>query len=210
MAYAEVEIDAKNIAKKFGPRTLFSDVSCRLASGDCLVVTGRNGSGKSTLVKILARLLRPSSGSVTFIDGGKACRDWEQCLRYIGFVSPEIMFYENLSGRENLEFMARARSMRLQSVRVEEVLTEVGLGSGGSQFVKTYSTGMKQRLKFAALLALEPAVWFVDEGLSNLDADGRSLVLGLVKRALTQGRLLVMATNDLMEAEYATQTIALS
>ncbi|MCL1790983.1 MAG: ABC transporter ATP-binding protein [Peptococcaceae bacterium] len=210
MVNSEVVIEAKNITKKFGRRTLFTDLSCRLGSGDCLIVTGKNGSGKSTLVKILARLLRPTSGSVTLFDEGKVCGDWEKFMPYIGFISPEIMFYENLSGRENLEFLARARSLHLQPSQVEDALTKVGLGSRGAQFVKTYSTGMKQRLKFATLLALEPRVWFVDEGLSNLDAEGRGLVLGLVKQAREEGRLLIMATNDLLEAEYATQTIALS
>jgi heme exporter protein A len=205
-----VEIDVKDVTKKFGSRTLFSGISCRLASGDCLVVTGRNGSGKSTLVKILARLLRPTSGKVTFMNNGQMCRDWEETLPQIGFVSPEIVFYENLSGRENIDFLARARGFSLQPSQVEEVLGKVGLGSKGAQLVKSYSTGMKQRLKFSVLLAIDPPVWFIDEGLSNLDADGRGLILGLVGQAIESGHTLVMATNERVEGEYATQTIALS
>ncbi|MCL1917335.1 MAG: ABC transporter ATP-binding protein [Peptococcaceae bacterium] len=205
-----MKIDVENVSKKFGSRSLFSGISCHLGAGDCLIITGRNGSGKSTLVKILARLLRPTSGTVAFMYEGQECCDWEDCLSHIGFVSPEIMFYDNLTGRENLEFMARARGVRLLPAQFEETLARVGLDSRGSQFVKTYSTGMKQRLKFAAMLALEPIVWFVDEGLSNLDADGRGLVLDLVKQSLEKGCVLIMATNDVLEAEYATQTIALS
>jgi heme exporter protein A len=174
------------------------------------MVTGRNGSGKSTLVKVLARLLRPTSGSVTFKTQGQVCRDWEEILPRIGVVSPEIMFYENLSGRENIDFLARARGHNLQSSEIDEVMGSVGLRVKGSQHVKAYSTGMKQRLKFAALKAVAPPVWFIDEGLSNLDSDGRSMVLELLREGLDKGHTLVLATNEHAEGEYATQSIALS
>lgn len=210
MVKTEIAIDAKNITKKFGTRTLFSDISCSLTSGDCLIITGHNGSGKSTLIKIFARLLQPTSGAITFSADGQTCRDWEEIQPYIGFVSPEIMFYENLSGRENVEFVARVRGFRLRPAQIEGALANIGLGAKGKQQVKTYSTGMKQRLKFAALAALDPPIWFIDEGLSNLDADGRGMVLTSVEQALGRGCVIIMATNEHVEVEYATQTIALA
>lgn len=206
----ETTIILRDVGKKFGTRTLFSNLNCRVLSGECLTITGSNGSGKTTLLKIIARLIRPTAGRIEMAVGGSVLRDAEECIPYIGLVSPEIVFYDQLTGSENIELLAGARGLVLNPGQSEEALAAIGLEKKGWQKVKTYSTGMKQRLKFALLAAIDPSVWLIDEGLSNLDGAGREQILALIAKALERRRLLVLATNEQAEVAYASQTIPLS
>ena len=205
----KVSITLKDVSKKFGTKTLFTSINCQLHSGECLLITGANGSGKTTLIKMIARLLRPTSGIIEIIADNKHLAEVEQSLPFFGLVSPDIVLYEQLTAMENIVFLAAARGILLSPEQISQALNEVGLELSGDQKVKTYSTGMKQRLKFALILSIDPPVWLVDEGLSNLDNTGRESILMLLKQALERQRLLILATNEQAEIMYATQTIAL-
>lgn len=205
----KLTITLKDVAKDFGARTLFSSVNCQVRSGECLVITGGNGTGKTTLIKIIARLIRPSAGHIEMTIGGTRLKDSEESLPYIGLVSPEIILYDQLTATENISMLAQMRDIAPGTEEIERSLNAVGLGADNNRHVKTYSTGMRQRLKFALLKAINPPVWLIDEGLSNLDNDGRGLVLSLIENALSQNRLIVLATNEQAEVKYASKTIAL-
>jgi len=203
-----VIVELTGITKKYGRRQLFSNITQRIGSGECLAVTGRNGSGKSTLLKIIAGVTRPSAGTVkVYIDGREIAA--HERIACFGMVSPEISLYSAMTGYENLQFIAKACGVKITSERALECFHTVGLTGRCDDMVSTYSTGMRQRLKFAILAALNPPVWLLDEPSSNLDEGGKKIVAKLVTDALSQQAAVFIATNESEEADYAGQKIAL-
>lgn len=158
------------------------------------MVTGRNGSGKSTLLAILAGLLTPTKGQVTFTDDGKAL-DNDSRRDAIGLVAPEMALYAELTGRENLEFFGEIRGVNPGESELRDLLALVGLEGRGGDLVRAYSSGMRARLKYAAALLHHPAVLLLDEPTANLDTDGAEIVATLVSRQKATG-LVVVATNE--------------
>lgn len=203
-----VSIDLMGITKKYGNNFLFSQITKSIEPGVCLAVTGSNGSGKSTLLKVMAGLIRPTAGHVKVRAGGRELSASEQAGCF-GLVSPEIVFYNNMTGFENVDFILQSAGIRLLPARLVDCLATVGLPGRCHHFVGAYSTGMRQRLKFAVLAALERPVWLLDEPSSNLDGAGKMLVKSLVMDALAKNTVVVIATNEAEGAAYAGQKIAL-
>ena len=171
----------------YGRRSLFFEVTAEVTAGRCLVVTGANGAGKSTLLKIIAGLLRPEAGSVTF-DG----------LR--GYAAPDVQLYGELTGLENLAFFARLRGLAVEENA--SLLTQVGLPRArGHDPVAAYSSGMRQRLKLAVSLLGSPPLLLWDEPTATLDGLGKACADDLLERHRGGGGLAVVATNDPAEAE---------
>jgi len=189
----------EGLSKAFGKRVICRGAEIRLATGESLAVVGPNGSGKSTLVRMIAGLLRPDSGTISHSFGSEVLKreTWHQ---HIGLVSPELALYEELSGFENLDFGNRVGGWGKTSEEYAAVLEEVGLGGRGGDLVSTYSSGMKQRLKYAAAFLKNPALLLLDEPTANLDEDGVKRVwASLARRQLA----LIIATNEPQEAERA-------
>ncbi|MEW5875979.1 MAG: ABC transporter ATP-binding protein [Candidatus Zixiibacteriota bacterium] len=187
------------LSKAFGRRVICRHAAFSVASGESLAIIGPNGSGKSTIVRMLAGLSRPDSGTVAYaLDGGELKR--ESWHRVIGLVSPELALYEELTGRENLDFGNRVGGWGKTSSDYDVVLEEIGLGGRGNDLVSAYSSGMKQRLKYAAAFLKDPMLLFLDEPTANLDEDGSRRVWEAVARRRVA---LVIATNEPEEAERA-------
>jgi heme exporter protein A len=189
-------------------RPLFSGLNLRLAPAACLVVTGPNGSGKSTLLKCLAGLIPLSEGRITWHRSSRVLGRGE-AREYIGAVFPDMALYKNLTGKENLLILGTMGGYPPDHPHCDATLAALGLTAAAAHSVATYSTGMLQRLRFALLAYLNPPVWLVDEGLLALDETGRDTVLRLWERALGEGRILVLATNEKTEVSYATAKITL-
>lgn len=200
------EITVKNLGKHFGRRMVFRRMSFDLSGGESLAVTGANGSGKSTLMRMLAGVLSPSSGTVRLQVSGKHVADTERPLM-AGMVSPYLNVYDGLTARENLQFIARARHSPEAAERIDWALDFVGLSRRADDQVGTYSSGMKQRAKFAAALLTHPPLLLLDEPASNLDAAGAAMVDRVMERQQSEGLLLVVATNDPEEAAKCNRTI---
>lgn len=201
----DIKLDIDNVAKRFGERLLFSQINARIASKQCLVITGRNGSGKSTLLKIIAGLVRPSGGQIRLtIDN---CP--KQRLECTGLVSPDMSLYPTLTGRENIMFWTKLRGVNRSREDVEVLCCQVGVGGAEDELVSTYSTGMRQRLKLAVIKAINPPVWLLDEPSSNLDSSGKSMIEPLIADAVKQNAAVILATNEVEEALYATSKIEL-
>ena len=199
---------ATGITKEFNRRTIFRDVSISLSQGDSLAITGRNGSGKSTLVKVVAGLLSATRGKVEYAVDGKPL-EIENLRHHIGFVSPYLQLYDEFSGYENLELLSKIRSdVGIDSGRIQEVLATVGLWERRSDDVRTYSSGMKQRLKYAFAVLHRPSLLILDEPTSNLDHDGIAMVNKVVDEQQKQG-VLIVATNDADEAGWCSANIEL-
>ncbi len=202
---ASARIEAIALAKSFPGRPLFADVSFLLDRG-ILAIVGPNGSGKTTLVKILAGLLAPTQGSVRVEQDGRLL-PVEDRRSAVGWSGPDLTFYPELTARENLEFFRRVAGFPTVPEDTRSSLAAVGLAEASGP-VEHFSTGMKQRLRVAFSLLLEPAVLLLDEPLSGLDAAGRAAVGSLVSAAAERGPV-VLAATDLAELPAPTRVIEL-
>jgi len=195
----EVLVTGSGLKKTFNRRTIFQNVSFSTGAGETLLVTGRNGSGKSTLLKIIARILTPSAGAVTFKRNGIVRDDGPYSI--LGFVSPYLSLYDEFSARENLVFSLSIRGLDPRAYPIDTMLDESGLGHFKETPARVFSSGMKQRLKYAFALIHRPPVLLLDEPMSNLDLQGRDFVRKLMRSQTSHGALIV-ATNDLADVEH--------
>lgn len=202
---ADVMLKLSEVGRRFGRRLVFQHLSTQARSGQTLVLAGPNGSGKSTLLKIIAGLLPPSAGCIDVELNGQSL-DPVARRAYIGYVSPDLTLYGELSGAENIVFFARLRGIDLSRDNLVAVLERVGLKGRGRDYVGNYSSGMKQRLKYAFALVHHPPILLLDEPTANLDVRGMEIVEEVVSAQKLRG-LVVIATNEPREAAWADITL---
>ncbi|MDO8684559.1 MAG: heme ABC exporter ATP-binding protein CcmA [Armatimonadota bacterium] len=196
-----------NIGKEYGQRKVFSEINAEAPLGSSLAITGRNGSGKSTLLRIIAGLIRPTIGSAIIeIDGKEASQAERRNL--VGLVAPDLALYEELTALENLQFFTKVRGMNRGVKDLRELIARVGLAGREDEPLSSYSSGMKQRVKYAFALLHNPPILLLDEPTANLDAEGVKLVDEIITEHKKEG-LLVLATNDKKEEGYGDQVIEL-
>ena len=189
-----LKLTATDLARRFGPRKLFSELSFELTTGDSMAVTGPNGSGKSTLMMILAGLLRPSRGNVFYSED--EIRLSESAFRSrVAFVAPYLNLYDQLSGEENMKFFAAVSGLSLTGKTINRYLTWIGLEGRGCDPVAEYSSGMKQRLKYGVALSGDPDFIFLDEPTCNLDEDGKKIAFEMIEEHRSRC-VIVIATNE--------------
>jgi heme exporter protein A len=186
-----VSLKAEGIQKVFNRRKIFSGISFAVKESDAMSITGRNGSGKSTLVKIIAGVLAPTSGALTVAVGEKVVSAADR-HRYIGFVSPYLQLYDEFTGVENLELFCQIRGI---DADIHGLLEKVNLHARKNDLLRTYSSGMRQRLKYAFALIHRPPVLLLDEPTSNLDSEGKATVHRIVEEQRSNG-IVIIATND--------------
>ena len=203
----QVSISASGLKKIFNRRVIFDGVSFSLRTGETLLITGRNGSGKSTLVKIIADVLTPSAGSVAFTREGVPVREHRH--RLLGLVSPYLQLYDEFSAEENLHLAQRIRGLREEPGEADRLLSHFGILQRKKEAVRTYSSGMKQRAKYAMAMIHRPPVLLLDEPMSNLDAEGVGAVRAVMRGQREEG-ILVVATNDLADVDHYEHRIDLN
>jgi heme exporter protein A len=188
-----LRIEAEGLRQTFNRKTIFTGVSFAVGARSSLMIAGRNGSGKSTLVKIICGVLTPSAGtvSVSADDPG----DQFAVKARIGLVAPYLEIYEEFSAMENLHLSMTLRGFTPDDDRARALLQRVALDPQRTDPVRGFSSGMKQRLKYAMALIHRPPVLILDEPMSNLDTDGIAIVRLLMQEQLAEG-ILVVATND--------------
>lgn len=200
-----LKLTIDGLAKEFPGRPVFSDISAVVEEGRRLVITGPNGSGKSTLVRILCAFNRPTRGSVGFEIDEKKLTHLE-IRPHIGLVSPDMVLYDELTAIENLSFFAEVAGHRFEIPELERRLENIGLAGRGRDFVGSYSSGMKQRLKYCLALLREPEILILDEPTANLDERGKGLVDDIIR---SHHGIVVIATNEKAELFYGDQFIRL-
>ena len=193
------------LAKTYPGRPVFSGISTQVEEGHRLVITGPNGSGKSTLIRTLCAFTRPTSGKVTLEMDEKRISGIEIRL-FIGLVSPDLVLYDELTAFENLSFFAGVAGYHISKNELRNRLGDFGLEKRGDDLVGSYSSGMKQRLKYCLALLRDPKLLLLDEPTANLDDKGKELVDKIIKSH--QG-IVVVATNEKAELEYGDQVIRL-
>ena len=188
----EPAVAVAGLRRDYGERPALGGVDVSLRQGESLLVLGPNGAGKTTLLRILATLLRPSSGEVRVLGAQLPGEAWKVRGR-IGLLGHEPLLYRDLSGRENLRFQARLHGLRGEAAeaRISELLAAVEMDRRADDRVTELSAGMRQRLAVCRCVLHEPELLLLDEPDSNLDASGRALVGELIGPRSDRTRVLV-------------------
>lgn len=189
-----VRIEVDGISKNFGDRKVLKDINFALSTPNSVGITGHNGSGKSTLMKILAQIISPTRGKVTVIKDGNSLAV-DRHTEVIKMVAPEMALYEMLTAYENMQFFAKLASVPMPRTEQDRLLELMGLAGRGDDMVGAYSSGMKQRLKYAVALLAKPDILLLDEPTSNLDDEGKAIVVEIMAKQ-KQDNILILATNE--------------
>lgn len=202
----DVVLRVRSVTRSYGSRRVLGPVSFEAAPGRVVGIAGANGSGKTTLLKIVAGLIRPTSGTVDL--DGVLTRDVPLSL---GWVAPDLALYGELTPPENLVFFGRVAGRAFRTGDVDARLEDVGLDPVRMRDTETraLSTGQRQRLKMAYAVLLDPGLLLLDEPGSNLDEAGRAIVMKVVAAQRRRGTA-VIASNDPRDLALADETVALA
>ncbi len=193
---------ADQLSKRFGELVAVDRVSFHVGEGEIYGLLGPNGAGKTTTISMLCGLLRPDGGGVQ-IDGRDFWADPQAARRIMGVVPQEIALYEELTGRENLEFWGRLAGLepRAARARADEVLTALSLADRAGDPVKKYSGGMKRRINLGCALLHHPRLLLLDEPTVGIDPQARLNILEFIRGLVADGMALLYTTHYLEEAE---------
>ncbi len=197
---ADVVIDVRGINKHFGENHVVNDLSLTVRRGEIFGFLGPNGSGKTTSIRMLCGLLTPDSGEGTCL-GYDIVRETKQIKRRVGYMTQRFSFWEDLTIRENLRFVARMYGMRDAREKIDQALAGLGLAERANQLAGALSGGWKQRLALAACLLHEPELLLLDEPTAGVDPKARrdfwEELHGLAARGIT----VLVSTHYMDEAE---------
>jgi ABC-2 type transport system ATP-binding protein len=193
-------IDVKGLTKRFGKRTVVDGVDLRVARGRICGFLGPNGSGKTTTIRMLCGLLRPDAGSGTCL-GFDILREAAQIKRRVGYMTQRFSLYEDLSIRENLDFVARVYAVRDRRAMVERTLEQLGLADRNRQLAGELSGGWKQRLALAACLLHQPELLLLDEPTAGVDPKARREFWEHIHELAGDGITILVSTHYMDEAE---------
>ncbi len=200
-------LEAKGLNKSFGRRLIFNDLQFRFDKSGVYGISGPNGSGKSTLVKIIAGIISASKGAILHKLDDKEIAE-EHLHNHIGFVSPYLVLYEEFTTYENLKLFAEIRGVVFNKERVDYLLNKFLLYKRKDDLLKTYSSGMKQRVKFIFALMHSPQLLILDEPTSNLDDEGKNSVYEIVKEE-GQKNIVLIASNEKNDLELCNDIVLL-
>jgi len=200
-------VSALDLNMTFGRRLIFNGINFNFEENGIYGISGPNGSGKSTLVKIIAGLLSPSKGKIVHKNSEREIIP-EKLHNYIGFVSPYLVLYEEFSAWENLIYYAKIRGILLDRDIVTDLLNRFLLYNRRDDLIKTYSSGMKQRMKFVFALIHKPQLIILDEPISNLDEDGKRNAYDIIRREAKKN-IVIIASNEQADLDLCNEILDL-
>lgn len=192
-------VELKNISKSFNKLSVLKDIDLDLVQGEVLGLFGHNGAGKTTMMKIILGLLEPDSGDIKVFGQNPYFSNFNHHRYQLGFLPENLSFYQQLSGREVLQFFAKLK--KVSSNRCLELLRQVGLWEARSRKVKTYSKGMKQRLGLAQALLTEPSLLILDEPTVGLDPIATQEFYLIVDTLRSNGCSIILCSHILAGVE---------
>ena len=203
-------IEVEDLKKTYGSVVALDGVSFRVPDGSIYGLLGPNGAGKSTTIAVLAGLTRATGGRA-LVDGHDVQTDAQNAKRALGYVPQEVVLYEELNARENLEFFGGLYGLRGGALRerVDALLATIDLGEHAKRTAETYSGGMKRRLNLACGLVHRPRVVLLDEPTVGIDPQARLHILEMVRAIAREGTTILYTTHYLHEAEDLCERIAI-
>ena len=202
MAEASTEhaIDVDGITKRFGDKTVVDGISLQVRRGEIFGFLGPNGSGKTTFIRMLCGLLTPDAGRGTCL--GYDVRSQQRSIKqHVGYMTQRFSYYEDLSIRENLDFIARVYDVPDRRSVVDRSLERLGLQHRSAQLAGQLSGGWKQRLALAACLIHSPQLLLLDEPTAGVDPKARRDFWDEIHRLADEGLTVLITTHYMDEAE---------
>jgi ABC-2 type transport system ATP-binding protein len=196
---SDLAIDVRGLNKSFGAKHVVKDFSLQVRRGEIYGFLGPNGSGKTTSIRMICGLLRPDSGEGECL--GYDIRDSASIKREVGYMTQRFSLWEDLTIRENLEFVARMYGMKDRKGAVSSILHEIGLNDRHDQLAGTLSGGWKQRLALAACILHRPKLLLLDEPTAGVDPQARREFWEEIHALAAKGISVLVSTHYMDEAE---------
>jgi ABC-2 type transport system ATP-binding protein len=196
----EFAIDVAGVTKRFGNKTVVDAIDLQVRRGEIYGFLGPNGSGKTTFIRMLCGLLTPDAGDGTCL-GLNVRTQQAEIKRHVGYMTQRFSYYEDLSIRENLDFIARVYDVPERRAAVEQSLERLGLQHRSAQLAGELSGGWKQRLALAACLIHSPKLLLLDEPTAGVDPKARREFWEEVHRLAASGLTVLITTHYMDEAE---------
>ena len=199
-------IEARNLSKNFPDkkRTIqaIDDVSFRVEPGQIYGLLGANGAGKTTALRLLATLLKPSSGSAT-VAGFDVLREPERVRAHVGFLAASTALYGRLTAREFIAYFGRLNGLGDAEIKVRtlRLADELDMRDFLDRRIEKFSTGMKQKVSIARTLIHEPAVMIFDEPTLGLDVLAARTIVRFIRECRTRGKTVIYSTHVMSEVE---------
>jgi ABC-2 type transport system ATP-binding protein len=206
---AALAIDVTGLTKSFSGRKVVNDFAIQVPRGQVWGFLGPNGSGKTTTIRLLCGLLLPDSGSGSCL-GYDIIRETEQIKRNVGYMTQRFSFYEDLSIRENLDFVARVYEMKDRRTAVDAAIERLGLRKRQNQLAGQLSGGWKQRLALAACILHRPQLLLLDEPTAGVDPQARRDFWDEIHVLAGQGLTVLVSTHYMDEAERCDRIVYLA
>jgi len=200
LSKADIAIDVHGLSKSFGGREVVHDLSMQVKRGTIYGFIGPNGSGKTTTIRMLCGLLTPDSGEGTCL-GYDIRRDADKIKRQVGYMTQRFSLYQDLSVRENLEFVARLYGVRDARATAREMIKRVGLNGREEQLAGELSGGWKQRLALGACTLSNPQLLLLDEPTAGVDPKARRDFWNEIHALAGRGLTVLVSTHYMDEAE---------
>lgn len=202
-------IDVAGLTKRFGTKTVVNAFDIQVPKGEVWGFLGPNGSGKTTTIRMLCGLLRPDAGQGTCL-GYDVLRQSAEIKAHVGYMTQKFSFYEDLSIRENLEFVARLYGMPDMRRSIDASLDHLGLTNRQHQLAGQLSGGWKQRLALAACILHRPALLLLDEPTAGVDPQARRDFWEQIHDLAGQGITVLVSTHYMDEAERCDRIVYLA
>jgi len=203
-------IETQDLTKRYDGVAVVDHLNLHVKENEVFGLLGPNGAGKTTTILMLLGLTEPASGSAR-VSGFNPTREPLKVKRLVGYLPEKVGFYENLTPRENLKFIAELNKISYDEIgrRLDEVLEKVGLSENADLPVGKFSRGMKQRLGIADVLIKQPKVVFLDEPTSGLDPKGINQLLDLVAELPHTGTTVILSSHQLYQVQRVCQSIGI-
>ncbi len=204
-------IQVKDLVKKYKETIALKGISFDVNEGEIFGLIGPNGAGKTTTLRIIATLIKPTSGTVSIFNKD-VVKDAEEIRRFISYLPEEAGAYLQLTGREYLEFMARFVVKNEEKLRetVQLGIEIAGLGERIDDKIKTYSKGMKRRLLIARALMVKPRLAILDEPTSGLDVIHAYHVRSILREFAEREKVtMIVSSHNMLEIEHICDRVAL-
>ncbi len=199
-----MDLQAKDIAKRYGFEWIFEGFGFDFHTNGSYAITGGNGSGKSTLLQILSGSLTPSKGSLAYTHLGNNV-PIDKVYQYIGLAAPYLEVIEEFSLIELLQYHFRFKQAR-NNLSIPQIIEILFLENAQHKYIKQYSSGMKQRVKLGLAVLSDTPLLLLDEPTTNLDQNGVNWYRQLISEH-TQDRTLLIASNQLHEYDFCKEVI---